>query len=55
MTPGQGKPAEDEEEMTGNPLGFLAEPYNCALDNFQLNSSTFERHFKWGQGLNGSS
>jgi len=24
VTPGQGKPAEEEEEMTGNPFGFLA-------------------------------
>jgi len=34
---------------------LLAGAYNRALNLFQLNSSTFERHFKWGQGPNGSS
>ena len=32
-----------------------AGPYNRALYLIQLNSSTCERHFKWGQGPNCSS
>ena len=31
-----------------------AGPYNRSLFPFQLNSSPFETHFKWGQGPNGS-